>query len=300
MSPLRTRLAPFRRISSLLRWLAWCLLAWLTARTLSEGVSLAWQLTHSASSAPPTYVLPQDAVPAAGTTLWTRSERTPDDTLPLSRLPLSIIGVVRGTPLSRSVLVLDTPQGQQVVSLGESIHDHVQLVEITRDGLILDNQGRHERLPWPAAPAADQYIVAMPPSAPGDTSRQPLAQAADTAADVTQRAVWPADAFHSRFGDKYRKQLLDNPAPLLRYFRAAPVVDGNHLVGYRLRPGADASLFDALPLESGDIVTAVEGHPISDGDTLALLRTHLREARLLRIQVQRNGRAITLELELSS
>lgn len=294
-------LAPLRHLSPLLRWLAWCLLAWLAARVISEGADLAWRLTHSTGPTVPVFEPAPDTLPVVGASLWAHEQRDLDGTLPTTRLPLAIVGVARGIPLSRSVLILDTPGEQRVVTLGERIDDTVRLAEITPEGLILDNQGRQERLPWPEHTASTgQGIVAAQPAPSETSSRSSLAQTEADEPGDTRRANWPTDAFHSRFGDDYRQQLLDDPTPLLRYFRAAPVIDGSRLIGYRLRPGSDASLFEALPLENGDIVTAVEGHPIGDGNALALLRTRLRDAHLLRVQVQRDGQAFTLELELSS
>ncbi|MFD2436270.1 type II secretion system protein N [Modicisalibacter luteus] len=264
MNTLRVLLTPLARLNPVWRWLAWCLLAWLSARVFADGASLVWRLSHSSTAITSAYTPPVATLPVVGNTLWQRDLSAQGPALPLTRLPLTIVGVARGMPLSRSVLILDMPTGQQVVTLGERIDDQVRLVDITDEGLTLDNRGRQESLPWPQAQPADSApIVSIDSQSPAAPA--PSSQAGD--ADATPRPVdWPDKAFTSRFGDDYLQSLFNDPTPLLRYFQAAPVLEDQQLKGYRLRPGTDASLFEVLPLESGDVLTAIEGHPIREGD----------------------------------
>lgn len=290
MNALRPLLTTTQQLRPVWRWLAWCLLAWLSARVIADGADLAWRLGHSPAPAVASFQMPADALPVTGADLWANSTPEHASTLPLTRLPLSITGVARSSPLESSVIILTTSQGQKVVTLDEQIDEQVRLVDITPQGLVLDNQGRQESLPWPQPASADTGYVRAAPAQPRD----------NRAETTTLPVAWPEDAFSSRFGSDYRQRLLSEPAPLLRYFQAAPVIEEQQLKGYRLRPGSDASLFDALPLESGDVITAVEGRPVRESEALDLLRTRLRDAHSLRIQLQRNGRPITLEVEFSS
>ncbi|GAB2780405.1 hypothetical protein GCM10027040_03070 [Halomonas shantousis] len=293
MNTLRSLFAPPVRLNPIGHWLAWCLLAWLSARVIADGASLAWRLTHPSSVTTPVYVPPAAALPVTGDTLWQSDLPAQGPALPLTRLPLTIVGVARGMPLDRSVLILGTPKGQQVVTLGERIDDQVRLVDITSEGLILDNRGRQERLPWPQTqPASQDAIVAE--------ASQPVASPSSSGNVETTPVDWPDKAFTARFGEDYRQSLFNDPTPLLRYFQAAPVLEGQRLRGYRLRPGADPSLFEALRLESGDVLTAIEGHAIREGDALALFQEHLLQTRSLHVQLQRDGHPITLKVEFSS
>ncbi|MHB0776771.1 type II secretion system protein N [Halomonas sp. WWR20] len=298
MNTLRALFTTTLRLNPIGHWLAWCLLAWLSARVIADGASLAWRLGTPSSSESPAYAPPPAALPVTGNTLWQRDLPAQGPALPLTRLPLTIVGVARGMPLNRSVLILGTPKGQQVVTLGERIDDQVRLVDITSEGLILDNRGRQERLPWPhTQPADGAPVVAVesqPPAVPTSSSRVGEAGA------PPQPVAWPGQAFTARFGEDYRQSLFHDPTPLLRYFQAAPVLEGQQLRGYRLRPGTDPSLFEALPLESGDVLTAIEGHTIREDDALTLFQEHLLQARSLHVQLQRDGHPITLKVEFSS
>ncbi|WP_043527766.1 hypothetical protein [Litchfieldella xinjiangensis] len=298
MNTLRSLATPPTRLKSIAHWLAWCLLAWLCARVIADGAHLAWRLAHPPSATTTAYTPPAAALPVTGNTLWHSDRPAQGSALPLTRLPLTIIGVARGMPLSRSVLILDTPQGQQVVTLGERIDDQVRLVDITLAGLTLDNRGRQEGLPWPQArsPQSAPTLAVESPPASTPASSPPV----DPADATPQPVAWPDEAFIARFGEGYSQALFNDPTPLLRYFQAAPVLENQQLKGYRLRPGSDASLFEALPLESGDVLTAIEGHAIRESDALALLQERLSQARALHVQLQRDGRPITLKVEFSS
>ncbi|MCG7601611.1 hypothetical protein MHM84_17735 [Halomonas sp. McH1-25] len=298
MNSLRSLLMATKRLKPVGYWLAWCLLALLSARVIADGASLAWRLSHSSSATPSAYTPPVAALPVTGSALWQDERPAQGPALPVTRLPLTVAGVARGMPLSHSVLILDMPQGQQVVTLGERIDDQVRLVDITTEGLILDNRGRQERLPWPQTQPASRDPVVVATSQP-EASPSPSPQADNV--EATPRPVdWPDRAFSARFGADYRQSLFNDPTPLLRYFQAAPVLEGQQLKGYRLRPGTDASLFDALPLQSGDVLVGVEGHAIRDSDALALLQQRLSQASSLYVQLQRDGRPITLKVEFSS
>ncbi|WP_106477886.1 type II secretion system protein N [Phytohalomonas tamaricis] len=298
MNTLRSLLTTTTRLNPIGYWLAWCLLAWLSARVIADGANLAWRLTNPSSAIPIVYTPPAAALPVAGNTLWQSDLPSQGPAIPLTRLPLTIVGVARGMPLGRSVLILDTSKGQQVVTLGERINDQVRLVDITSEGLILDNRGRQERLPWPQAQPVNSAQIVTIASQPTDAAASsPQGNPANAAA---QPVVWPEKAFSARFGEDYPQSLFNDPTPLLRYFQAAPVLEHQQLKGYRLRPGTDASLFEALPLESGDVLTAIEGHAIRESDALILLQQHLSQARPLHVQLQRNGHPITLKVEFSS
>ena len=77
--------------------------------------------------------------------------------LPLTRLPVQYLGGLRAVPLSATVVVLR--YGQQVRSYrpGQRLAPGIVLQEVDETGLIFDNQGRRERLPWPPRPAVTGF-----------------------------------------------------------------------------------------------------------------------------------------------
>ncbi|MBA6116073.1 pilus assembly protein PilZ [Pseudomonas putida] len=75
----------------------------------------------------------------------------------LTRLPLQYLGGLKAEPLSASVVVLRYGQQVRTLGRGQRLAPGIVLQDIDADGLIFDNQGRRERLPWPPRPAVTGF-----------------------------------------------------------------------------------------------------------------------------------------------
>ncbi|WP_296271658.1 pilus assembly protein PilZ [Pseudomonas sp. UBA6323] len=79
------------------------------------------------------------------------------DGLPLTRLPVEYVGGLRAWPASATVVVLRYGQQVRSYSRGQALAPGIVLQDIDDEGLILDNQGRRERLPWPPRPTVTGF-----------------------------------------------------------------------------------------------------------------------------------------------
>ncbi|KIQ06368.1 MULTISPECIES: pilus assembly protein PilZ [Pseudomonas] len=79
------------------------------------------------------------------------------DALPLTRLPIQYLGGLRAVPLSATVVVLRYGEQVRSFSRGQRLGPGIVLQDIDETGLIFDNQGRRERLPWPPRPAVTGF-----------------------------------------------------------------------------------------------------------------------------------------------
>lgn len=70
--------------------------------------------------------------------------------LPLTRLPIEYIGGLKSRDLAATVVVLRFEQRQRTLSRGQRLAPGIVLQDIDERGLIFDNHGQRERLPWPA------------------------------------------------------------------------------------------------------------------------------------------------------
>lgn len=80
-----------------------------------------------------------------------------DGSIPLTRLPLHYLGGLKAQPLSASVVVLRHGQQVRTLGRGQRLAPGIVLQDIDADGLIFDNNGRRERLPWPPRPAVTGF-----------------------------------------------------------------------------------------------------------------------------------------------
>ncbi|MDD2129403.1 pilus assembly protein PilZ [Pseudomonas sp. 17391] len=76
-----------------------------------------------------------------------------DGAIVITRLPLHYLGGLKAQPLSASVVVLSYEQQVRTLARGQRLAPGIVLQDIDSDGLIFNNQGRRERLPWPPRPA---------------------------------------------------------------------------------------------------------------------------------------------------
>ena len=126
-------------------WLS--LAAWLAAQCVL-------QLSREAQPARASLV-EQDPLPGLLVAHWQAPVQ--NGVLPLTRLPLEYLGGLRATPLAATVVVLRYGQQVRSYSIGQRLAPGIVLHDIDDAGLIFDNQGRRERLPWPPRPAVTGF-----------------------------------------------------------------------------------------------------------------------------------------------
>ncbi|CAM3738728.1 Type II secretion protein C [Pseudomonas reidholzensis] len=119
---------------------------------------LAAQCVLQASRQPQLAAAPAMAAPALpGLMVGQWQAPVADGVIPLTRLPLQYLGGLRAQPLSSTVVVLRYGQQVRTLGRGQRLAPGIVLQDIDSDGLIFDNQGRRERLPWPPRPAVTGF-----------------------------------------------------------------------------------------------------------------------------------------------
>ena len=68
-----------------------------------------------------------------------------------------------------------------------------------------------------------------------------------------------------------RLRLLEHPGRVPELIRARPDYSNGSLIGYRVRPGPKPRLFYRLGLRPGDVVTRINGTPVTPGNRLWLI-----------------------------
>lgn len=68
-----------------------------------------------------------------------------------------------------------------------------------------------------------------------------------------------------------RLNLLQNPNKVPELVRARPAYQGGTLIGYRIEPGPKPRLFYRLGLHPGDVVTRINGTPVTPRNRLWLI-----------------------------
>jgi general secretion pathway protein C len=87
--------------------------------------------------------------------------------------------------------------------------------------------------------------------------------------------------------------------PLSDVVRMTAVYEGSALHGYRLYPGADATSFDRLRLQAGDVLISIDGEAITNPAQVLGMLTALGEGASVSVSVRRVDRVITTVLTIN-
>jgi len=222
--------------------------------------------------APPA-VEPSGAAPAASTA---PIENQAVDTT----LNLVLVGIVNGSEEVSSRAIIASGEAQSVYSVNDPlpIGNNVSLAKVLADKVILNNNGQYESL-WmykndAATPPLVQALTAppasslMPTAARQDSESQAsqvVAQVSHTLADVLAMSV-------------YR--------------------EGGQVIGYKIRPGRDAEKFKSLGLQTDDIVTAINGTPLTNPGKIMDLYKSMGSTTSASLEIRRSGNLMTVDVVL--
>jgi general secretion pathway protein C len=96
-----------------------------------------------------------------------------------------------------------------------------------------------------------------------------------------------------------REEVMADPTRASNYIRVQPASNGGQLRGYRVYPGRDRTIFGAVGLRPGDLVTQVNGIQLNDANTALQMLGQLSSASNLTVVVERGGQQQTLNVNLN-
>lgn len=200
-------------------------------------------------------------VPAASTAATDAVIEAPE-----TRLNLTLTGIVASVDAGGEsrALIANASGEQRPYAIGDPVVDDVSLHAIYSNRVILDRSGRFETLTLERIKAE----ASVQRTAAGATV------GGDLAADLA--AV--------------RQQILQQPASLSRYLRLQPQRENGKLVGYRVYPGQDRDLFQRVGLRPGELITAINGVPLSNPSDALKMLGQLAEASSVNITLVRDER----------
>lgn len=206
-----------------------------------------------------------------------------------SRLPLKLAGVIKASDEKGGYAIIAAANASGLYKVGEKIEGFpdVTLAKVEADRAILNNRGSSEFLLLyddeanQVADAGDAPVRALSTNAPKTV--------------VDRRN----DAQFSEMATNYRDRLVENPMSLADIIKVSVAKDGEgNVIGYRIRPGRDRKQFADFGLQSGDIVTSINGMPLNDPARAMELYGQLRDLKEASFVVQRGGEQINMMVGL--
>ena len=198
------------------------------------------------------------------------SANAPDTTL-----ALTLHGIVAGKRASDSRALIVVNGDEEPYAVGAQLPGGAVIRSIYPDRVLLARDGRLEALRLPTDDT----------SAAGTSMQQPAAMR-------PQVTAAPQDL------GQLRQEIANNPQRLMDIVRAMPVQDHGKLTGYRIYPAGNPSQFNQLGLKPGDVVTAVNGIPLTDPAQSMRVLSSLKTSEQVSITLNRNGQTQTQILQM--
>lgn len=193
---------------------------------------------------------------------------------PDTSLSWALKGVFSNPDPSRSAAIL-SPRGQaeKLYRVGATLPGNVILQEVLADRVILDRGGRLETL------RLKRHDVAS--SAGSRRSSAPALPATTQAEPRVDRDAW-----------------VNDPQRFLDVISANPVMEGGILYGLEVSPARNAREFEAAGFEPGDVITEVNGSPVSEISDYRDLLAELAEASSVSVSLERDGEPMNITINM--
>lgn len=203
------------------------------------------------------------------------------DIVPETQLQLVLRGIRRGTEPSNGAALIQLANAQQVfVSAGDEISDGVELREVHTDYVIISRRGIREGLRIREASARSTVTGADGEDATAAASAPPRERPIYTAAQIGHAIARPGDR-HDVAG----------------MFLVEPRYIDDAIVGLAFA-GGNTNMLETIGLRMGDIVTEIDGRPISNPDEIQALLDDLRGDDRVDVSIVRNGMSLNLSVDL--
>ncbi|MFQ3234571.1 MAG: general secretion pathway protein C [Paraglaciecola sp.] len=206
---------------------------------------------------------------------------------PQTRLNLTLTGVVTSTVKAQGAAIIENQGSQETYGLGEKIlGTNATLQEVYADRVIIRNNSAHETLMLDGLDYAQIQSKNRPiPS--------PRAMRSTSPSQTTQQRVTLSDGVLD-----ITRSLQQRPASFTDFIAVSPQRTDGQLEGYRVSPGSKPELFNAAGLQTGDIITEINGLDLTDTQQSVEAMGELRQAQSLQITVNRSNELLTLYLDL--
>ncbi|MGR5129668.1 type II secretion system protein GspC [Photobacterium swingsii] len=200
---------------------------------------------------------------------------------PQTRLNLRLVGVVASSQNKTSLAVIAHQGKQNTYGLSEAIDGtRATLQAVYADRVIIRNSGRDETLMLDGVEfgKVKANTAPVPRAKPQATTRQ---------GNVSGEQL-----------SKIKQEILDKPQNLFSYIRLSQVKKDGDLIGYRVNPGKERVLFDAVGLKANDLAVSLNGNDLTDPTVMAKLWTELSQATSFTLTVEREGQLHDIYIEL--
>jgi general secretion pathway protein C len=209
-------------------------------------------------------------------------------------LQLDLIGVSTASAGKQPYAIIANRTGEQgVFKLGQQVGDAGKLVEVDKDRVLIDHNGKRIAVVLPASDLPGGVEAAVPDEPP-----QEDASADDPDAEPYEPNVEDLGDNRYRIPRDTLDHSMGNLSQILTQIRAIPNIQNGKTNGFALSEIEPGSVFDEMGLEEGDVLRSVNGQQMNDPALAMQMMSSLRNANQITIQVLREGHPTTLTYQV--
>jgi general secretion pathway protein C len=215
-----------------------------------------------------------------------------------TQLSLILRGVLGSNDDAASRAIISSGDRNEVYAIGDKlpVGNNVTLAKVLDIRVILNNNGNYESL----------WLFKEDPNAPkiASTYNEAPAPAVNT---YTREGGYSQPPFQQPpqiYGRNSGYESADQGAAAMSKTLADVVAMSIHrengqVVGYKIRPGRNAEMFSSLGLQTDDIVTAVNGVPLTSPGKIMEIYKNMSNATSANLEIKRGGSVINLDVVLN-
>ena len=203
---------------------------------------------------------------------------------PLTRLKLTLVGIVAATEPSLSSAIIEYKGAQDSYFIDSKIDGTSAIItHIYQDRIILDVKGSEQTLMLDGV----------------DTLGEKQASSKDKK-KKTKKSTKGKSSESKKVNtvNLDRDELLKNPGALTDYVRISPVREDGIVKGYRVKPGKIKTVFEAAGLKSGDLAVELNGIDLTDTQQAFTLMKEFPTMTDMTLSVERDGQIHELYLSI--
>lgn len=190
--------------------------------------------------------------------------------VPQTTLNIRLVGVSAATDPSRSAAIIEQGSNQNTYIIDETVASSRAIIkEIYPDRIILENNGRLETLLLEGREGTDGGLSLVTSS-----PTRPAAESTPTSLE---------EVTYANIGE---------------LITISPAQEDGELIGYRLAPKGDPTLFNAAGFQSGDIAVSLNGYDLTNAAEAMVIMNEIQTLTSATVVVLRDGDLVELEFSI--
>lgn len=219
-----------------------------------------------------------------------------------TQLPIKVLGIIYGGNPFNGIVMIENTQNRTVNSfmVGDQMSPEAKLLEIQREIIIIDNQGRKEfaaieevELRRSSRKGGGKKVASAPTSLGGS------GYATEAPPESFKEEGFERKGSSIEMTAEYKSRLLTTDfASVLQDAKASPNLVDGVLRGWRMDRIRKNSFWEKSGIQNGDIIEEINGVALTDaGQSVKTLQSFRNESEV-DIKVNRSGQKLILNLKV--